>query len=105
MNKPFGLPAMDAGRFTPEAEKSFTLPAFWYTDPAIYRAEHEAIFYRTWIYQCHVSDVAKSGDYHVGRVADQSIFIIRDKGASCTPSTMCAATAPIRCCAVGATPR
>jgi len=79
MNKPFGLSAMDAGRFTPEAEKSFTLPASWYTDPAVYRAEHEAIFYRTWIYQCHVSDVAKPGDYHVGRVADQSIFIIRDK--------------------------
>lgn len=80
MNKPFAPPAecsLDAGRFDPDAAKSFTLPASWYTDPEVYRLEHEAIFYRTWTYQCHVSDVANPGDYYVGRVADQSLFIIR----------------------------
>lgn len=68
---------MDTGRFDPTAEKSFTLPAEWYFSPEIYRAEHEAIFYRTWIYQCHRSDLPNTGDYFVGQVADQSIFIIR----------------------------
>src|SRR5262245_3469252 len=82
MNKPLdpgSLPLLDAGRFAADAESSFTLPASWYFDPAIYRAEHEAIFYRSWIYQCHVSDVPGPGDYHVGRVADQSIFVICDR--------------------------
>ena len=67
----------DAGRFDSVPEKSFTLPAAWYFDPVVFRAEHDAIFYRTWIYQCHVSDLPCPGDYYEGRVADQSIFIIR----------------------------
>lgn len=54
------------------------LPASWYFDPAIHDLEREAIFYRTWHYLCHSSDVATPCDYHVGRVADQSIVITRD---------------------------
>ncbi|MEX0808594.1 MAG: aromatic ring-hydroxylating dioxygenase subunit alpha [Dongiaceae bacterium] len=68
----------DAGRFAPVAEDSWTLPADWYFDPAVYAAERAAIFYQNWIYQCHVSQVAKPGDYYVGMVADQSVFIMRD---------------------------
>jgi carnitine monooxygenase subunit len=70
-------PRLDAGRFDPMPERSFTLPASWYFDPEIYRAEHEAIFYRNWIFQCHATDLPNPGDYHVGRVADQSIAILR----------------------------
>ncbi len=67
----------DAGLFDPVAEHSHTLPADWYYDPGIYRREHEAIFYRTWNYQCHMSDIPDPGDYCAGRVADQDIFMIR----------------------------
>ncbi len=71
-------PHLDAGKFHPEnAEKSWTLPAEWYYDPAVYRQEHEAIFYRTWSYQCHVSDVESVGDFYCGEIADQGVFIIR----------------------------
>src|SRR5262245_27852925 len=70
-------PALDAGRFDPVPERSFTLPADWYFDPAIYRAEHEAIFYRSWIFQCHVIDLPNPCDYFVGSVADQGIFVMR----------------------------
>jgi phenylpropionate dioxygenase-like ring-hydroxylating dioxygenase large terminal subunit len=71
---------LDSGRFDQHrAEQSWTLPASWYFDPAIYELEHEKIFYKTWWYVCHVSDVVKPGDYHVGSIADQSIFVIRDK--------------------------
>ena len=73
-------PRLDAGRFDPDsAEASCTLPADWYYEPEIYRREHEAIFYRTWWYQCHVSDLAKPGDFFCGAVADQKIFIIRGR--------------------------
>ena len=67
----------DAGLFDPVAEESHTLPAEWYYDPDIYRREHEAIFCRTWSYQCHASDIPEEGDYYAGRIADQDIFLIR----------------------------
>ncbi len=71
------LRPLDAGKFAARAEDSTTLPSDWYHDPEIYRLEHEAIFYRTWWYQCHVSDLPEPGDFHAGEVADQGIFIIR----------------------------
>lgn len=79
MNKIVPLQAglLDAGRFRPSAEDSYTLPAAWYYEPEIFRLEHEAIFYKTWWYQCHKSDVAAPGDYYSGAVMDQEIFIMR----------------------------
>ncbi len=70
--------SIDAGLFRSIAEESCTLPSKWFYDLEIYRQEHEEIFYRTWWYQCHLTDVAKPGDYYVGAVSDQGIFIIRD---------------------------
>ena len=69
---------LDPGGFHELAEKSHTLPASWYFDDSIYRLEHDAIFYRNWWYQCHVSDLPDPGDYYAGQVVDQDIFIIRD---------------------------
>ncbi len=68
---------LDAGRFHPVAEDSFTLPARWYFEPEIYRLEHEAIFYRNWWYQCHASDIPIPGDFYTGSVMDQELFVIR----------------------------
>jgi carnitine monooxygenase subunit len=80
MNYPLGSQPLrlNAGRFSERAEDSFTLPAHWYYDPAIYAYEQDAIFARTWIYQCHVSVVAKPGDYYAGAIGDQGLFIMRD---------------------------
>ncbi|MEM7225443.1 MAG: aromatic ring-hydroxylating dioxygenase subunit alpha [Pseudomonadota bacterium] len=78
ISPPHRPPALDAGRFDPEsAEVSWTLPAEWYYEPDVYRREHEAIFYRAWWYQCHVSDLPNPGDFHCGTVADQGVFIVR----------------------------
>lgn len=75
-----GLSPLDAERFNPEdAAASWTLPSHWYHEPEIYRREHEAIFYRSWWYLCHVSDLPNPGDYHCGSVADQGVFVIRDR--------------------------
>ena len=75
--RPLQPALMDVGGFSDTAETSWTLPSPWYFDPAIYALEHERIFYRSWIYQCHVTDVAEPGDFHVGQVADQSIIVMR----------------------------
>lgn len=71
-------PSVNPGKFSDSAENSFTLPSNWYFDPAIYAAEHEAIFHRNWIYQCHVSELPNPGDYYAGAIGDQGIFITRD---------------------------
>lgn len=70
-------PALDAGRFASRAEDSFTLPAEWYHEPEIYRAEHQAIFYRSWWYVGHRSELARSGDYLTAEIVDQRLFVIR----------------------------
>jgi choline monooxygenase len=67
------------GGFRDDAARSTTLPSDWYYDPAVFAREKEAIFFRTWSYQCHVSDLPNPGDYYVGEVVDQSIFLIRDQ--------------------------
>ena len=67
----------DPGLFHDRAESSWTLPADWYYDEAIYRREHGAIFHRSWWYQCHASDLPEPGDYFTGRIVDQEVVIIR----------------------------
>lgn len=63
--------------FADNPAKSFTLPASWYYDPEIYDQEKFAIFYKSWHYTCHVSQVAEPGSYFTTRIHDQNIFVIR----------------------------
>ncbi len=73
-------PLLGTGRFDPVAENSWTLPAHWYTAPEIYRLEHAAIFYRTWHYIGHVSDIAAPGDRIAGAIADRGVVAMRGRG-------------------------
>ena len=44
---------LDRGdRFHPDPERSYTLPSRYYYDEDIYQREHEAIFYKNWLYVC-----------------------------------------------------
>ncbi len=70
---PIAKPLTDA------PERSYTLPARFYTDPAVFEREKEAIFYRTWHYVGHVAHFETPGDYVTLRIADQGIFVIRGK--------------------------
>ncbi len=54
------------------------LEPHYYTDPEIYAREHEAIFFRTWHYACHVSEVAETGSYVAFEIAGQGLFTLRD---------------------------
>jgi len=67
------------GGFRDDASRSTTLPSHWYYEAEVFAREREAIFFRTWSYQCHVSDLPNSGDYYVGEVLEQSILLIRDQ--------------------------
>ncbi len=50
-----------------------------YTDPEIFEAELERIWYRTWVYVGHVSEVPEPNDYVVKSIGPQSVIMTRDK--------------------------
>jgi len=74
--------AFEVGGFKEDATRSTTLPARWYYEPEVFNREKKAIFFRTWSYQCHASDLPNAGDYYVGEVLDQSILVIRDQSGA-----------------------
>lgn len=77
MNRPTG-PIEPADRpFTENPGQSYTLPARYYTDPAIFEAEKSAIFYRSWYYAGHVSQVAEPGQFLTCRIHQQNVIVIR----------------------------
>jgi phenylpropionate dioxygenase-like ring-hydroxylating dioxygenase large terminal subunit len=67
----------DLGRFNSDPTRSYTMPAAYYTDPAIYEREKEAIFFKAWNYAAHVSQLKDAGDYVTLRIADQNIVVLR----------------------------
>ena len=70
------LPDMEQP-LTNEPRTSFTLSSEYYTDPAIYEREKEAIFYRTWQYIAHRSAFQEAGDYVTLRICDQNVFVMK----------------------------
>ncbi|MGB0849560.1 MAG: aromatic ring-hydroxylating oxygenase subunit alpha, partial [Thiolinea sp.] len=64
--------------FSNIAEASFTIPARFYHDATVYEQEKEAVFYNSWWFVGHASQVADTGDYMTAKVHDQNIFVTRD---------------------------
>jgi fatty-acyl-CoA synthase len=50
-----------------------------YTDADLFKAELERIWYRTWVYVGHVSEVPEPNDYVVKSIGPQSVVMSRDK--------------------------
>jgi phenylpropionate dioxygenase-like ring-hydroxylating dioxygenase large terminal subunit len=50
-----------------------------YTDLEIFRAELERIWYRTWVFVGHVSEIPEPGDYVVKSIGPQPVVMTRDK--------------------------
>ena len=50
-----------------------------YTDPAIYQAEMDRIFQRTWVWVAHTSEIAKPGDFKLAKVGSQPVIVVRDR--------------------------
>ena len=62
---------------TSEIRKS--LPSRYYWAPEIYELEKERIFYRSWLFAAHVSNLPEPGDYLVRTIGDESVVITRDR--------------------------
>jgi choline monooxygenase len=61
-----------------ELERGSTLPANWYTDPAIYALERERIFGRYWQYVGLAEQVAQPGDFFTCTVGEVPVVVTRD---------------------------
>jgi choline monooxygenase len=68
----------DAFRIEAAIERAWTLPSTLYTDPAVFAAEAQKIFSRTWQVAGHSSQVSHAGDYFTTRVAGEPLLITRD---------------------------
>jgi phenylpropionate dioxygenase-like ring-hydroxylating dioxygenase large terminal subunit len=60
-------------------ESGHTLHRSWYLDPAVYEAEREAVFQRSWQYVAHQDELARPGDYVVAPVGDFTVLVVRGK--------------------------
>jgi choline monooxygenase len=56
-----------------------TIPATWYHDPDIYRAECEKLFYADWLLFCHEAVLPQPGCYAAFTVAGRPILVLRGR--------------------------
>jgi phenylpropionate dioxygenase-like ring-hydroxylating dioxygenase large terminal subunit len=62
-------------------EKGYTLPAEWYTDPAVFVREKARIFRRSWQYVGLTEQVAHPGDFFTATLGDVPVVVLRgEKG-------------------------
>lgn len=72
------LPVPDyVKNFGSPIEGPYEVPARWYIDPAIHKAEVEAIWKRKWQLVCSVDHIPAKGDTHVYTVAGLSFIVVR----------------------------
>ena len=57
----------------------FSLPRRFYTDPEIFRAELQAIFYGQWLFAAAECEVREAGDYVTLSIGDTPIVVLRDQ--------------------------
>jgi choline monooxygenase len=63
-----------------DPSRAWTLPAELYTDVAVYAAEKDKIFSRTWQVVGHHNQVENPGDYFTTELAGEPLLIVRGAG-------------------------
>jgi len=66
-------------RIQPDLADAWTLPARWYTDPAILPLEKEKIFFRTWQWVGSTSLVQRPGDFFTYDLYGEPIVVTRSQ--------------------------
>jgi Rieske 2Fe-2S family protein len=59
-----------------------TLPAYYYTDQALFRREIESFFFGDWICAGRADAIPKAGDYFLRDIAGESIIVVRTDSGS-----------------------
>ena len=63
-----------------QTDRLRALRAKYYVDEEILARERERLFFRTWQYACHVSEVEKPGAYAATDILGQNVFVVRGDG-------------------------
>src|SRR5262249_30520156 len=71
------LPESELAALRGDLERGISLPASWYTDPAVLVREWERIFHRTWQYVGRAEQVAGEGDYLTGVAGQIPVVVVR----------------------------
>jgi phenylpropionate dioxygenase-like ring-hydroxylating dioxygenase large terminal subunit len=53
------------------------LPRYFYRSEVVYRTELDNLFFRSWLYAGHVSQVPNAGDYFLYTIAEESVIVVR----------------------------
>lgn len=69
----------DPGSLVLRGPKTFRVHGSVYTDEALFRAEMQNIYAKTWVYVAHESQVPQPGDYKTGHLGLQPIIISRSE--------------------------
>src|SRR5947209_9923624 len=59
--------------------EAMTLPQRYYTDPAHFQREMEAIHFDMWLCAGRAQQIPGPGDYFIRRIANASVIIVRDE--------------------------
>lgn len=74
----FGTP------YVQENPSEFRVSTSAYGDPKVFEAELEKIFYSTWIYLGHESEIANNGDFKSTWIGMQPVILVRDGDGNIT---------------------
>ena len=64
--------------FSKDIATATTIPADWYTDPALLEVEKEQIFCKTWQLVGRLEQLQRPGDFFTCSVVDEPLVITRD---------------------------
>jgi benzoate/toluate 1,2-dioxygenase alpha subunit len=67
----------DLGELVDDSNSEFRIRTEIYNDPAVFKAEMQNVFRRTWVYLGHESEVPYPGDYKTTTIGTQPVVISR----------------------------
>ncbi|HUO84560.1 MAG TPA: aromatic ring-hydroxylating dioxygenase subunit alpha, partial [Thermoanaerobaculia bacterium] len=70
---------MEPVTFEPTLARASTIPASWYFDPAMLRAETERVFGRSWQLVGRLDQVQAPGSYFTATVAGEPVIVVRGR--------------------------
>jgi len=65
-------------RIEADIAKAWSIPAPYYSDPAVFAGERERIFSKTWQVVGHVHQVQNPGDFFTVELQDEPLLLVRD---------------------------
>lgn len=65
-----------------ERSDDFRVSARTYHDPAIYQEELRRVFYDSWVYLCHDSELPNPGDFKSTPIGEKPVLVVRDQSGT-----------------------